>query len=126
MSKTKKFHILNIAVVVCFVIVTPLFLSGCIDETPNLPNFVVVSKENSEVIHSLVKTAYVTIVIENIGANGTRSVVVSVNRGSECYTREVDLYLDNKEIRTLTFEFGEIRDCDLDSWTSEVQFLGED
>lgn len=109
----KKIILVIVVLLIC------VGLSGCIDqisETINPPDMKLISQYKRETYEGADRVGYVDITVKNDGGEGSSTIYVKVTQGSNQWTKEQTVTLDNGESRDLSFRFAEIEFWTMDSW----------
>lgn len=96
-----------------------LLCSGCIDqisETVNPPKMTLTSQYKREALEGADRVGYVDITVKNDGGKGSSTIYVKVTQGSNQWTKEKTITLDNGESTDLSYRFSEIEFWTTNSW----------
>ena len=101
------------------VILLVIGLNGCVEqisESVNPPDMRLTSQYKRETYEGADRVGYVDITVKNYGGKGTSTVYVKVTQGSNQWTKERTVTLDNDETTDLSFRFSEIEFWTTASW----------
>lgn len=95
-------------------------LSGCTDNPVNPPQFVVMSQSKRETYENANLVGYVDVNVKNNGGSGSKTIYVQVTQGSNYWTQEQTIQLNNEESTSLIFRFPQIEFLTMNPWNFAV------
>ena len=96
-------------------------LCGCQENNPiNPPQFVIMSQSKRESYEGANLVGYVDVTVKNNGGSGSKTVTVKVTQGSNYWTEEQTIHLDNGASTSLVFRFPQIEFFTTNPWSFTV------
>ena len=111
----KKAILLIILMMVC-----EGLLTGCTEQTGNAinsPSVDIISKSTRTGYEGLEYVVYIDVTVYNRGDDGKVTVWTKLTQGSDTWSKQQAIYLNNNETRDLTFTFREFSFWSLDRGT---------
>ena len=96
-------------------------LSGC--SSINAPNFEIMNRQSHSTLEGLDLVLYIDLTIKNTGGDGSKTIQVRVDQGSNYWTKEQSLYLKNEESQSITLRFPEVEFWTNDSGSYTVNII---